>query len=128
MPRLRPASIAILACSALLAGVLPSVAVAADGEPDPAFSDDGTLAAQLGDSNSQPAAVAVDGNGRIVVASQASGFGIGVGRFNPDGTPDATFGGGDGIATFSSGATRCGEFANAVAVQPDGKIVVFGQA
>jgi uncharacterized delta-60 repeat protein len=46
-----------------------------------------------------------------------------VARFNPDGTPDGTFGGGSGkfIIDFT-GFDR----ANAVALQPDGKIVVAG--
>src|SRR5436190_541435 len=60
---------------------------------------------------------------------------IAVARFNPDGTPDTTFGGagggfaaGSGKANVFFGANILSgqEFATSVAIQPDGKIVVAG--
>src|SRR5664279_1818098 len=50
------------------------------------------------------------------------GFDFAVARYNPDGSPDTTFGTG-GVATWDLGLT---DIANAVAIQSDGKIVVAG--
>ncbi len=75
-------------------------------------------------------AVAVQPDGRIVAAGYSSG-GSGSGdssfallRYRPDGTLDSTFGL-DGKVTTDFGAG--GSTAQAVAVQPDGKIVAAGE-
>jgi uncharacterized delta-60 repeat protein len=69
------------------------------------------------------AAVAVQSDDRIVVAGCNSvGPPIGLARFNPDGTPDATFGSG-GFVEATHGNT---EFVRSLTLQPDGKIVVVG--
>ena len=75
-------------------------------------------------------AVAVQPDGRIVAAGYSSG-GSGSGdssfallRYRPDGTLDSTFGSGGKVTTdFEAG----GSTAQAVAVQPDGKIVAAGE-
>jgi uncharacterized delta-60 repeat protein len=53
---------------------------------------------------------------------------FGVARFNPDGTPDATFGGGDGVVTLnlSDGLAAGADAAYALALDPDGRIVLAG--
>jgi uncharacterized delta-60 repeat protein len=72
--------------------------------------------------------VAVQADGRIVVAGAASGAPAGVftlSRFNTDGSPDSAFNA-TVIATtgkFSAGST---DSADAAAIQADGKIVVAG--
>jgi uncharacterized delta-60 repeat protein len=70
-------------------------------------------------------AVAIDGQGRIVVAGNAgSPNQIALARYLPDGTLDPSFGGGTGkVAQPVSGN---GASAGAVAIQKDGKIVVAG--
>jgi uncharacterized delta-60 repeat protein len=69
------------------------------------------------------AAVAVQSDDRIVVAGCSSVTApIGLVRFNPDGTPDATFGSG-GFVEATHGNT---EFVHSLTLQPDGKIVVVG--
>ena len=70
--------------------------------------------------------VVVQNDGKIVVAgwSQQATYDFAVWRYNTDGTPDTSFGGGDGVVfTDVSGATHT---AHAAAIQSDGKIVVAG--
>src|SRR5439155_9664653 len=71
-------------------------------------------------------------DGKIVVvgrAETASSTDIVVARYNPDGTLDASF---DGDGSPGNGVVKTtvadGGEANAVAIQPDGKIVVVGVA
>jgi uncharacterized delta-60 repeat protein len=76
--------------------------------------DDGAFAMQI-----QP------WDGKIVVVGRTTLSGTGpnevaVGRFNPDGTPDSTFGNGGFVSNSSTGT------ADAVALQADHKIVVAG--
>jgi uncharacterized delta-60 repeat protein len=69
-------------------------------------------------------------DGKIVVAgvttSGGSSDNFAVARYNPDGSPDDSFGGGDGeVPTDFAGGV---DEAFGVAIQPDGKIVVAGLA
>jgi len=74
-------------------------------------------------------AMTIQADGQIVAAGRASipgnGTDFALARYNPDGSPDKSFGKG-GIATtdFSGGNDR----ATGVAVQPDGKIIVGGDS
>lgn len=110
----------------------------ADGTPDPTFGTrgDGTVLADFNGGFDEAFAVAVQGDGRIVVAGLAA---VGpnkaerdwaVARFLPDGRLDPAFGGGDGRATLSlsTGDGGFDESARAVALQPDGRIVLAGTA
>jgi uncharacterized delta-60 repeat protein len=68
-------------------------------------------------------AVAVQRDGKVVVVGDVAANGtprIGVIRYNPDGTIDPTF----STGTFSLGSS--GVTAKAVAIQPDGKLVIGG--
>ncbi len=69
--------------------------------------------------------VAVLGDGRILAAGSGDGNGFAVWRYNSNGTLDTTFGGGDGVGTASLPAAAV---AVAIAVQPDGRIVLAGGA
>ncbi len=94
---------------------------AGPGKLDPTFSGDGKLADWAGYAND----VVIQPNGKIVViGSDADGGAFAVARYNPDGSPDTDFGGGDGKVTTDIGFSD--EGANAVALQSDGKIVVVG--
>lgn len=73
-------------------------------------------------ANATPNAVALQGN-KVVVAGSVNGD-FAVARWNADGTLDPTFSG-DGKVVTDLGAT---DSANAVAVQPDGKVVAAGQS
>ena len=69
--------------------------------------------------------VAVQSDGKIVVAG-SSGSDFALTRYNTNGTLDATFGTGGRVNTdFPTGM---GGLGNALVIQPDGKIVVAGQA
>ena len=63
--------------------------------------------------------VAIATDGKIVAVG---GFGFAVARYTRDGRPDLSFGTGGKVLTFGETTAE----AQAVALQPDGKIVVFG--
>ena len=78
-------------------------------------------------SDDEPFALAIQQDGKIIVVgfSDAAGdFALAVVRYNPDGTLDAGFGSGGRAQTNSASPDE----AHAVAIQPDGKIVVAGDS
>ena len=100
-----------------------------DGGLDPSFGTGGKLVTPVGANNDTALALAVQADGRIVVvgstAQAATGQDFLVLRYLADGTLDPSFGaGGKVITSFSNDADR----ALAVAIQPDGKIVVGGES
>lgn len=99
----------------------------ADGALDPSFSEDGLITADNGWTSARAYAVAIQDDGKVVVAGEAFGHGdpnFAIGRYNSDGTPDYSFGrGGWVLSDFGPGY---GEAVRAVVVQPDGKILVAG--
>ena len=93
----------------------------ADGSLDAAFDADGKRTVNLGGMDAANA-VAVQADGKIVLAG-TDGANFALARLNPaDGSPDLTFGGA-GTRVIDLGGT---DIAFAVAVQPDGKIVAAG--
>ena len=102
-----------------------------DGRPDLAFGSHGIVRFDSGLSQDDIARSGlVQPDGRIVVAGVSDvsgGQDFLVARFRADGSRDATFGRG-GFATSDIGeAARDLDYAFAVALQRDGKIVVAGQ-
>ncbi|MEX0172754.1 calcium-binding protein [Streptomyces sp. LMG1-1-1.1] len=100
-----------------------------DGGFDPNLGGDGTVVAGFTPASPQDAggitrALALQPDGKIVLTGYVgnTAFDIGVARYLPDGSLDATFSG-DGMVTADFGGT---EFGNAVAVQPDGRILAAG--
>jgi uncharacterized delta-60 repeat protein len=104
--------------------LLPSLVLAAPGALDPTFGTDGTgrVVTELHGAAARANAVAVQADGRIVIAGTVAG-GIGIARYDANGIPDTTFGDGDGTKTIVSGAVL---EAWTVAVDPNGKILVGG--
>ncbi len=99
-----------------------------DGSLDPTFDNDGSLTTDFGTTNDQAFAVAVQPDGKIVVAGRAFIGGttdFALARYNPDGSLDTSFDT-DGKVTTDFLANN--DIAQAVALQPDGKIVVAGFA
>ena len=108
-------------------GIVPAASAAVPGDLDRSFDGDGKLVTEYTSGNGATALDSViDGNGRLVVVGGDSGE-IGVARFNPDGSPDTSFGG-DGTVLIDSGATASGERARAVTLDSSGNILVFGDA
>ncbi|MDX6699229.1 MAG: hypothetical protein QOE65_2626 [Solirubrobacteraceae bacterium] len=95
------------------------VAAAAPGDLDPSFNGTGQLAATATGGGGSDMVLQPDG--KIVVVGQ-SDANFGAFRLNPDGSVDTGFGV-NGLATVDFGGT---EAAHAVALQPDGKLVVAG--
>lgn len=106
---------------AAMVAFLAAPSVAAPGDLDPSFGDAGRVIETFGaGSGGNDVALAPDGG--IVVAGWIEGM-VAVMRFGPDGGLDSDFG--------DSGATwlplgHQGDEANAVGVQPNGKIVIAG--
>lgn len=100
----------------------------ADGTLDSTFDSDGIVTTAIGNRNEEARAVALQSDGKIVVVGYSDN-GIGqsdfaVVRYNFDGTLDTTFNG-TGKVTTAIGSIF--DYAEDVAVQEDGKIVVVGR-
>jgi uncharacterized delta-60 repeat protein len=103
-----------------------------DGRPDTGFSGDGIVTTDFAGQADQANSVAVQADGKIVVAGLATTGGpiipngdFALARYNTDGTLDASFGG-DGLVLTDLGTTA--DVARAVVIRPDGRIVVAGTA
>jgi uncharacterized delta-60 repeat protein len=97
-----------------------------DGSLDNTFNGTGTLIFDfVGTAGGAANGVALQADGKIVVVG-SSGVDFAVARINTNGTLDTTFGGspGSGIITRDFGSSN--EGATAVAILPDGRIVVAG--
>ncbi len=92
-----------------------------DGSLDPTFGDGGRVISDLGASD-RVEDLALQSDGRIVVASWRSGSKFVVARYTSAGDLDPTFGTG-GVALISVGQAA---HTRALVVQPDDKILVTG--
>jgi uncharacterized delta-60 repeat protein len=102
-----------------------------DGSLDSGFGSGGKVVTDFFGARDQAFSVALQPDGKIVVAGRAntsfevqSDFALA--RYNPDGSLDTSFGSGGKVTTEFSGSSD-GE-ATALALQPDGKIIVAGSA
>jgi uncharacterized delta-60 repeat protein len=103
-----------------------------DGIPDNGFDGDGIVTTDFAGQPDQANAVAVQPDGKIVVAGLATtgdptlaDGDFALARYNTDGTPDRSFDG-DGLVLTDLGTTK--DVARAVVIRPDGRIVVAGTA
>lgn len=101
----------------------------ADGSLDTAFGTNGIASLPVPSFTSDSISdLALDSDGKIVVGGTGETGGgsdvFSVVRFNSDGTPDTSFGTGGLVQTTFRGL----DIANAMAVQPDDKIVLAGQS
>ena len=115
-PRRRRRLIAVAAAlGAVAAAVFAALSIgAAAGVLDTSFGGDGKVVTNLTRRDDAASALAIQADGKIVVA------GDGVARYNSDGTLDTRFSG--------DGKVKTSFVATAVAIQADGKIVVAGWA
>ncbi|MDQ6879187.1 MAG: hypothetical protein M3082_16145, partial [Candidatus Dormibacteraeota bacterium] len=109
--------------------------LSADGALDPGFGTQRKVLTQIGsDIINVARGLALQSDGKLVVAGSASGNGCGVCRFvaaryNTDGSLDTDFGSaGFAFSGFDGGTpASTASFGEAVAIQPNGKIVVAGR-
>lgn len=119
-------------CAALLALSVGQAAEADPGDLDPSFDGDGRILTPFGaidglapGSQEFPSAVALQADGKLVVAgsSFSADFGLGnlaLARYNPDGSLDLSFGSGGRVLS----ALEAQDDPNSLAIQPDGKLLV----
>ncbi|GGO31717.1 hypothetical protein [Deinococcus humi] len=101
-----------------------------DGEQDTTFGNGGKVIIDFAGRSDTARAVVVQGDGKIVVAGSATNAGneerFGVARLTTNGTLDTNFGVGGRVVTAFAGSSA--DRASAILVQPDGRVVVGGQA
>lgn len=98
-----------------------------DGSLDTTFNGYGFAEVSLGTTWVAFHALTLQADGKIVATGTANVSGnyqVVVARLNADGTPDTTFGGGDGIVLTDVSAVD--DNGNAVAVESDGTIIIAG--
>ena len=95
------------------------------GSLDRSFGRGGKVLTDFGARSSASAnAVAIQPDGKIVVAGDRSELTFALARYNADGTLDRSFGKGGRVVT----KVGDGNYASALVVQPDGKLVAAGAA
>jgi len=105
-------------------------AFAAAGGLDPGFGGGGAVVTPIGSGDDSAGAVVLQPDGKIVAAGwsfNGSDRDFALARYGPDGSLDGSFDG-DGIAVSTPLGGGDDSSADAVAVQPDGKIVAAGHA
>jgi uncharacterized delta-60 repeat protein len=102
-----------------------------DGSVDHTFSGDGRKTITFGTDEDSGSAVALQRDGKIVVAGytiqSTTSYDCVVARFDPNGSPDHTFSG-DGRRVLRFVAGDKDDFCEGVAIQGDGRIVVAGNS
>jgi uncharacterized delta-60 repeat protein len=131
-------TLALLLGVAVALGLGSGVAFADAGDLDPSFGGgDGLLTTNFHNTLDEARAVAIQPDGKIVAVGTTHIPGtdphdnFSVARYNPDSSPDTSFGGGDGKLTtdfFDKFTVHVDARAHAVAIQTDGKLVVVGKA
>ena len=126
--RLLLGTVAAAAVALLVAGGATTVVVAADEYLDGTFGTGGRVITEVGSGGLAFGALAVvqQPDGMLVAAGQ-SGSDFLLTRYLPDGSLDATFGT-DGFVTTDFGGGGDVDLAEAVLLQPDGKLVAAGRA
>lgn len=118
-----------LLCAFLALAVLcPARNYAAPGDLDLTFNTTGKVTTPIGTDTDSASGVAVQSDGKIVVAGSsvvAGSYGFALARYNADGTLDTTFGTAGKVTTAIGPASGLGRD---LAIQADGKIVVVGRA
>jgi uncharacterized delta-60 repeat protein len=103
-----------------------------DGTLDASFSADGKTQSDFDGGNDEAYAVAVQSDGKVVVAGEAymaknlqfDNYDFALARFTADGALDTSFGGNGKVTVGLSGGSDDG--AHALAIQPDGKLLIAG--
>jgi uncharacterized delta-60 repeat protein len=98
-----------------------------NGNLDSTFGSSGKVMTFVGTGDAFSFAIALQSNGRIVLAgySYTQGHDFTLAGYNPNGTLDSTFGNGGFMATDFSGSTD--DIAYAMTMQSDDKLIVAGR-
>jgi uncharacterized delta-60 repeat protein len=96
-----------------------------DGSLDTGFGGDGLVTTDFGGAHDSANAVVVQPDGKIVAAGTSGPF-FALARYEKDGSLDTGFGGGDGLVTTAIDPDSEGDSANALVLQPNGKLVAAG--
>jgi uncharacterized delta-60 repeat protein len=100
-----------------------------DGSLDSTFGTGGTVTTDFAGGPDGALALAVQADGKLVIAGAANqelgDIDFGLARYNPDGTLDPTFGAGGRVSTDFGSGTR-GDRVSSLVVQADGKLVAAG--
>lgn len=101
-----------------------------DGSLDASFDGDGKLTTDFGGDVDAAVDVAVSADGMLVAVGRGAtavgqASGIAIARYHPDGSLDSSFDT-DGKTIVSSGTPGPGPIADALALQPGGKILIGG--
>ena len=108
---------------------LPTAIQAAGTHLDTSFYGSGKRNFSFADMSSEDAyAVAIQPDGKILIAGRTNvngGWDFAIARLREDGAPDSTFDG-DGLLTIDFNGSV--DTAYAIAIQPDGKIIVVGES
>jgi len=103
------------------------VRYATNGVLDTTFNSTGKVITPVGDGNSHGRSIAVQPDGKILVAGDADDASFGLDfalvRYNTNGTLDTTF---NGTGKVTSGFASVNAYGQSAVLQPDGKIVVAG--
>jgi uncharacterized delta-60 repeat protein len=98
-----------------------------DGSLDTTFDGDGKVTTTVAPNGSDANAVAIGPDGKIVAAGRSispqTGYDFALARYNPDGSLDETFDGDGKVIPFDGSGN---DYADDVAIEPDGKIVAAG--
>ena len=101
----------------------------ANGQFDNSFGTGGKVFTSIGSGDSYANAASLQADGKIIVAGQAyignNNFDFALVRYNNDGSLDNNFGTGGKIITPIG---QNDDYALAIAIQPDGKIIVAGSS
>ncbi|MEZ5908176.1 MAG: tandem-95 repeat protein [Hyphomicrobiaceae bacterium] len=100
-----------------------------DGTLDTTFGGDGIVTELVGGAGGEAYGVALQPDGKLILAGRTfngSNSDVAVMRLNADGTLDTSFGGGDGVFTLPVGTGN--DQALDILVQPDGRLVITGEA
>jgi uncharacterized delta-60 repeat protein len=112
-----------------VAGILATPAFGADGDLDPTFGKGGKVVTGFGAPAASANSLALQADGKIIAAGwvfdPSANVDFALARYLPDGSPDPTFGSGGRVQSDYAGQF---DIANAVAIQPDGKIIAAGFA
>ncbi len=104
--------------------IIGSISYAQPGSLDNTFGTDGKIITTVGSADDYGNSVAIQGDGKIVVAGYSYGYDFSLIRYNTNGTLDNTFGNDGKVSTDFGSST---DMAFSVVIQGDSKIVVAGK-